>query len=147
MDKKTLRIITVLSTIMIVFCMMMPVFATDTDPDKTLTPSQLTPTYNGTGEIKTVGQNIMGILNTVGIVVAVIVLMVLGIKYMMGSAEEKAEYKKTMIPYIVGAILIFAATTLANMVYKFANGMTPSSEDESGKVVLMIYNYVKTIRV
>ena len=42
---------------------------------------------------------------------------------MMGSAEEKAEYKKTMIPYVVGAILLFAATTIANAVYNFANGL------------------------
>ena len=49
--------------------------------------------------------------------------MVLGIKYMMGSAEEKAEYKKTMIPYVVGAILIFAATTIANAVFNFASGI------------------------
>jgi len=53
--------------------------------------------------------------------------MVLGIKYMMGSAEEKAEYKKTMIPYIIGAILLFAATTIANAIYTFANGMNSAS--------------------
>ena len=46
-----------------------------------------------------------------------IILVVLGIKYMMGSAEEKAEYKKTMIPYVVGAILIFLAPMIANMIY------------------------------
>ena len=28
-----------------------------------------------------------------------------------------------MIPYVVGAILIFGATTIANMVYQFANGL------------------------
>ena len=42
---------------------------------------------------------------------------------MMGSASEKAEYKKTMIPYLVGAILIFAASTIANVVYQFAIGL------------------------
>ena len=42
---------------------------------------------------------------------------------MMGSASEKAEYKKTMIPYIVGAVLIFAASTLANMAYQFATSI------------------------
>ena len=42
---------------------------------------------------------------------------------MMGSAEEKAEYKKTMIPYVVGAILIFAAATIANAVFNFASGI------------------------
>ena len=52
-----------------------------------------------------------------GSVVAVLILVVLGIKYMMGSTEEKAEYKKTLIPYIVGAALIFAASNIASMVY------------------------------
>ena len=33
-----------------------------------------------------------------------------------GSAEEKAEYKKTMIPYIIGAILVFAASAIASIV-------------------------------
>ena len=59
--------------------------------------------------------------------VAVVILLVLGVKYLMGSAEEKAEYKKSMIPYIIGAILIFAATTVVNIVYNFANGLNTNS--------------------
>lgn len=69
------------------------------------------------------GAKIVTIMQTVGIVVAVVILLILGIKYMMGSAEEKAEYKKTMIPYVVGAILIFASTTIVNIVYQLANGL------------------------
>lgn len=76
-----------------------------------------------TTKIVNLGATIVSILQTVGIVVAVVVLLVLGIKYMMGSAEEKAEYKKTMIPYVVGAVLIFAATTIVNVVYQMANGL------------------------
>ena len=41
----------------------------------------------------------------------------------MGSAEEKAEYKKVMVPYVVGAIIIFAATSLVKIVYKLATGV------------------------
>ena len=52
--------------------------------------------------------------------VSVIVLLVLGIKYMIGSAEEKAEYKKTMIPYLVGAVLVFGASAIAQVVYSIA---------------------------
>ncbi len=74
-------------------------------------------------EVVKLGATIVTIMQTVGIVVAVVVLLVLGIKYMMGSAEEKAEYKKTMIPYLVGAILIFASTTIVNVVYNIANGV------------------------
>ena len=72
-------------------------------------------------EVVNLGATIVTIMQTVGIVVAVVILLVLGIKYMIGSAEEKAEYKKTMIPYIVGAILIFASTTIVNVVYNMAN--------------------------
>lgn len=75
-----------------------------------------------TTKVVNFGATIVTIMQTVGIVVAVVVLLILGIKYMMGSAEEKAEYKKTMIPYLVGAILIFASTTIVNVVYNIANG-------------------------
>ena len=38
----------------------------------------------------------------------------------MGSAEEKAEYKKVMIPYLIGAVLIFAAPYIADAIYNFS---------------------------
>ena len=80
---------------------------------------------NGSGkqptEVVNLGKTIVTIMQTVGIVVAVVVLLVIGIKYMIGSAEEKAEYKKTMIPYIIGAILLFASTTIVGVVYNLAN--------------------------
>lgn len=78
---------------------------------------QLTGTQSGAqGSVITIGNQIIGVITTVGVVVAVIVLLVLGIKYMMGSASEKAEYKKTMIPYLVGAILIFGASAITKVV-------------------------------
>ena len=52
----------------------------------------------------------------VGIVVAVIVGMILGIKYMTGSIEEKAEYKKTMIPYLIGVVLLVAITQFIGLI-------------------------------
>lgn len=120
MKTKTMKILTMVFSVIAVIAMLSTaVCATSTAP----TPDSLTATYSGTTGITTLGGKIMGILQTVGVVVAVVVLMVLGIKYMMGSAEEKAEYKKTMMPYIIGALLIFGATTIANMVYNFANGL------------------------
>ena len=53
-----------------------------------------------------------------------ILLLVIGIKYMMGSASEKAEYKKTMIPYIVGAVLIFAGTSLVRVIYSLSTSVS-----------------------
>jgi len=91
-----------------------------------LTPSEIKGNSGvaGTNEITALGKSLVGILQTVGIVLSVIVILVIGIKYMMGSAEEKAEYKKTMIPYIVGAALIFAASVFANVIYQFFSGIS-----------------------
>jgi len=41
----------------------------------------------------------------------------------MGSAEEKAEYKKTMIPYLIGALILFAAVQIAGAVVGIANSV------------------------
>lgn len=61
--------------------------------------------------------NILGILSVVGTIVSVVALMALGIKYMIGSIEEKAEYKKDFIPYIIGAILVFAGSQVPQFIY------------------------------
>lgn len=73
--------------------------------------------------ITSAGKQIVYILQTVGVVLSVVVLVVIGIKYMMGSAEEKAEYKKTFLPYIVGAALVFAASIFAQVAYDFFSGL------------------------
>ena len=118
MSTKTMKILTAIATILLIVSMGASVVYG-------LTPGQMQVNTNATGteQVKTFGENIMGVINVAGVVIAVIILMILGIKYMRGSAEEKADYKKTMIPYLVGAILIFAASTIANVIYQFASGL------------------------
>lgn len=119
MSTKTMKILTVIATILLIVSMgASVVYGAD------LTPKDLKgQAGTGTDEVQDLGEKLMGVIQVAGVVIAVIILMILGIKYMMGSAEEKAEYKKTMIPYLVGAILIFAASTIANVVYQFATSL------------------------
>ncbi len=120
--KKSIKVIsTLLLTIMLVASIAGTVLAVD--------PNTVLNGLNGNGNVQTndltkVGNNIVTIIQVVGIVIAVIVLLVIGIKYMMGSASEKAEYKKTMIPYIVGAVLIFAGTSLVRVIYSLSTSVS-----------------------
>ena len=120
--KKSIKVIsTLLLTIMLVASIAGTVLAVD--------PNTVLIGLNGNGNVQTndltkVGNNIVTIIQVVGIVMAVIVLLVIGIKYMMGSASEKAEYKKTMIPYIVGAVLIFAGTSLVRVIYSLSTSVS-----------------------
>ena len=86
-------------------------------------PGNISGDTGSASTIEGLGQDIIGIIQVIGSMASVGILIVLGIKYMMGSTEEKAEYKKTLIPYVIGAILIFAASNVASMVYNAAKGL------------------------
>lgn len=45
----------------------------------------------------------------VGVAVAVIIGLIIGIKFMLGSVEEKAEIKKLLWPYAIGCFVVFGA--------------------------------------
>ena len=60
---------------------------------------------------------ILGIIRIIGTVISVVMLVAIGIKYMLGSVEEKADYKSSMIPYVVGAALIFTGTYVPQLIY------------------------------
>ena len=116
--KKLIKILPIVMVVLMIMTTVSPVLATSgtiggvqIDVGKT----------ESTGGVTAIGNSILSIIRVVGIVIAVGVLMVLGIKYMMGSAEEKAEYKKTMLPYLIGAIILFAAVNIATYVVEIAN--------------------------
>lgn len=74
-------------------------------------------------ELKEKTENVLGIVQVIGSVVSVIMLMAIGIKYMLGSVEEKAEYKQTIIPYLIGAALVFSGTTIPQILYQISKNI------------------------
>ena len=64
---------------------------------------------------------VLGAIRNISVVVAVITLMIIGFKYILGSVEEKANYKATMMPYIIGCILAVSGTTLVSFIYNSVN--------------------------
>ncbi|CCZ18810.1 MAG: pilin [Clostridium sp.] len=118
--KKTVRIIsTILLTIMLVTSIAGVVFAAP-DIDKTI--GDIDGAKAGdTTKVTTIGGKIINIIQVVGIVVAIAVVLIIGIKYMTGSVEQKAEYKKVMIPYIIGAVLLVAGTSIVKVIFNTIN--------------------------
>lgn len=62
-------------------------------------------------------KTILTAVTITGVVICVVTVMYLGMKYMAGSVEEKAEYKKTMIPIIVGMIMLVCTSTFVSIIY------------------------------
>lgn len=70
-------------------------------------------------------QNVVGaalqIARIVAVGIALIMLAVLGIKYMSSAPGEKAEIKKYAVVYIVGAVVLFAASGILGIIKNFAD--------------------------
>lgn len=58
---------------------------------------------------------VLGFVKVIGYAFAVGMLLYIGIKYTMASANEKADLKKGSISYVIGAIIIFGASTLVGI--------------------------------
>lgn len=124
--KKTSKILVALCIILAIVTMCAVSFAEGVTP-KDFTGGNID--GSSTSGIINLGNQIVSVVRTVGVLVAVVILLVLGIKYMVGSAEEKADYKKSMIPYLVGAVLIFAASAITGIVYDMAMALNGSASD------------------
>ena len=78
---------------------------------------------DGTSKLEEKAEYILGIIKNVGVVLSVVSLILLGIKYMLGSIEEKAAYKESFKPYIIGTFLVFTGSLLPELIYKFMQNL------------------------
>ncbi|MCI8617112.1 MAG: hypothetical protein HFJ60_02495 [Clostridia bacterium] len=116
--KKTVKILTVLLLAVILVSFASNVLAAGTP----LNPGDLANKIDygntaDTNNLMTQAGKIMGLIRNISVIAAVIIIMVLGVKYMLGSVEEKADYKKSFMPLIVGIILVVAATSIASFIF------------------------------
>lgn len=86
-----------------------------------LRPEAVVPiTGNATQKVFNVAGVILGVAQAIGVSVAVIMLVVIAIKYITASAEGKAEVKKYAVGYVLGAVLLFAGVAILRIIQEFA---------------------------
>lgn len=112
--KKTVKILTV-----VLLMILLVTFATNVFADE-INPSELKATYGDSTELTTRAGKVMGMIRNISIIASVIIIMVLGVKFMLGSVEEKAEYKKSFMPLIIGIVLVVSATSIATFIFNMA---------------------------
>ena len=67
--------------------------------------------------------SVLTIVQVVGCGVAVIMLIVLAIKYISAAPGDKADIKKHAVVYVVGAVVLIAASGILGIVKKFAGNI------------------------
>ena len=74
-------------------------------------------------KIKEASDDVYNILTSVGMIISVVVGIALGIVYMMTSAIDKAKVKETLIPYLIGSLIIFGAFGIWKIVINTLGGI------------------------
>ena len=115
---KIISAVLIITTILSAFCM---VFASGPSIPSSTQPS------TGTNEVNTVAGWVIYIIQIIAFAAAVIMLIFVGIKFLTASPEGKAEIKKTAVIYVVGAILLFAATGILGIVRNLASSISSTS--------------------
>ncbi len=117
--KKMSKIVTVLLIVATILSAFSMVFATVEIPSAKA---------DAVDTLKNPVGNIIGIVQFICYAAAVIMIVMLGVKFMTASPDGKAEIKKSAIIYVVGAVLVFAAGALLNLVRNVA-GKTLGEEN------------------
>ena len=73
----------------------------------------------GVDSFMTKGGKILGVVQTAGVYISVIMLIIIGVIYVTSSPDKKSELKQRLILFTIGAIILFAASTLMSIVANF----------------------------
>lgn len=73
-----------------------------------------------TSTTKKITSTIVNVIRVVGTGMAIVMLTYVAIKYMSAAPQEKAEFKKSATAYVVGAIVLFAASNILKVIADFA---------------------------
>ncbi len=71
-------------------------------------------------DVGAIVKNALGVVQVIGLAFAIIMLIVLAIKYMTSAPNDRAEVKKHLVPYVIGAIFVFAASGIVEIIKQFA---------------------------
>ena len=74
-----------------------------------------TPSLDATGQ--SLAAKIIGTIQIIGYLISVGILVFVGIKFVLASAEERADLKTALPKYFAGAILIALATTIGYWIF------------------------------
>ena len=66
-------------------------------------------------------QKVLGAIQWIGYAFAIGMLIYIGIKYTMSAANEKADLKKGLINFIIGAVIIAGASTICGWLASFGS--------------------------
>ena len=121
---KTLKIAMVIAMVVAtIFTFSNMAFASGSNAENVVTEIKPDISSVDSSNLTKMAWKVISLIQVASVILAVILIAVFGFKFIMGSANEKADYQKSFIPLIVGLVVVFAATSIAKLIMSIASGM------------------------
>lgn len=79
--------------------------------------------FTNASNINDVTDKIFSIVSTIANMCAIMAIVIMGLKYMFTSADEKAELKQKMVPLIIGLAFIYASVEILGFIVSVGNSV------------------------
>lgn len=119
MKRNWISVLSIILTICLSVCLFLPVHYSYADE---LTPNEYINSGPGSSDanlgidesfVQRYGGNISSLLFGLAIIISIICIMYVGVVYITGGITQKADYKKNLVPMVVGiGIIVFIGTIL-----------------------------------
>lgn len=74
----------------------------------------------GVASLTEMSGKILNVIYTVAVIASVAMMLVIGIKYITASPDQKASLKSRAIPYLIGAFLVFGTANILRFISTMA---------------------------
>ena len=123
------KLLKVLPVMLVLALVLTNVFALDDEYKNVLSNG------NPSGTVSDITGNIWSTVKVVAYVLAVGTIVFAGLKYMFASADQKADIKKSIGILIIGAIFVFGATLIIDIVSNVTNDVTDDVVYNNGEYI------------
>ena len=77
-------------------------------------------TTGAAGKLGPLINTVIGLIQITGTGLSLIMVTILGIKYILSAPSDKADVKKQITPLVIGCVILFASVNLVQIIANFA---------------------------
>lgn len=118
---KTRKILKIIISCIIILGFTLPIFANE---NFNVDSFESTSTSTGAQTVINKTDKILGtaiaVARIIGAGVAIVIIIVISMKYMIASPGDRADIKKNALPFVIGAVVLFGATGILGIIADFA---------------------------
>lgn len=81
---------------------------------------------------------IYNILFVIAVVIAFAIGIIIGIQFIVGTVDDKAKVKETLVPYIIGVIVIFGAFGIWKFAMNVGNSFENAKIENTSSIIKIV---------